>query len=73
MARNPDRKEDRVIFKVIRGEVNAFMPDSEANPGMILCYAHLAVVGPEGPQAQVGTPYSLPGGVTCWIERDSGR
>ena len=37
MARNPDRKEDRVIFKVIRGEVNAFMPDSEANPGMILC------------------------------------
>jgi hypothetical protein len=41
MARNPDRKEDRVIFKVIRGEVNAFMPDSEANPGMILCYAHL--------------------------------
>jgi len=41
MARNPSRDGDRVIFRVIRGEVNAFMPDSEANPGMILCYAHL--------------------------------
>lgn len=41
MARNVNRKEDRVIFKVIRGEVNAFMPDSEANPGRILCYAHI--------------------------------
>lgn len=41
MARNPDRKEDRVIFKVIRGEVNAFMPDAEANPGRIVCYAHI--------------------------------
>jgi hypothetical protein len=41
MAKNPSRDGDRVIFRVIRGEVNAFMPDAEANPGNILCYAHM--------------------------------
>ena len=32
---------DRVAFRMIRGEVNAFMPDAEVNPGMIGCYAHV--------------------------------
>jgi hypothetical protein len=32
---------DKVVFRVIRGEVNAFIPDIKANAGNILCYAHV--------------------------------
>ncbi len=33
--------KDRVLFRVIRGEVEAFLPDVPANPGNIMCYAHI--------------------------------
>ena len=32
---------DRVVFRMIRGEVNAFLPDSESNKYLITCYAHM--------------------------------
>jgi hypothetical protein len=32
--------KDRVIFRMIRGGVVAFMPDVEANRGMIMSYEH---------------------------------
>lgn len=32
---------DRVVFRMIRGEVCAFLPDSDVNYGNILCYAHI--------------------------------
>ena len=33
--------KDRVAFRVIRGEVEAFLPDVDVNRGMIMCYAHI--------------------------------
>lgn len=33
--------KDRVLFRVIRGEVNAFLPDADVNWGRIMCYAHI--------------------------------
>ena len=33
--------KDRVLFRVIRGEVEAFLPDVPANRGNIVCYAHI--------------------------------
>jgi len=32
-------EKDRVLFRMIRGEVQAFLPDVPANPGRVMCYA----------------------------------
>lgn len=34
-------ERDKVLFRVIQGEVNAFLPEHDTNYGMIMCYASL--------------------------------